>query len=51
MSIVSQFVKNPNSKYFHTINQILQYFTRNTERDITFRKDKKVKLIDYLDSE
>lgn len=48
-SIVSRFAKIASSKHFNAIDQILRYLARNAENSITFREDKKRKLIGYSD--
>ena len=40
ISMISRFVKNPSSKYFNIIDQILQYLAGNPERGIIFRGKK-----------
>lgn len=47
--MVSKFAKNPSSKHFYTIDQVLRYLTGSQDRDIMFGGEKKLKLVGYLD--
>ena len=48
ISMISKFAKNPSSKYFHAIYQILFYLARSQNKDIIFRGKEKLKLVKYL---
>lgn len=48
--IISCFAKNLNSEHFNVIDQILQYLARSVDKKVKFREKKKLKLINYFNS-
>lgn len=48
--MVSRFAKNSSSEHFNAIDQILYYLTESCKRDIIFKREKKLKLVGYSDS-
>lgn len=49
--IMSCFLKNPRPKYFNTVNQILNYLAKSKDLEIMFKKELKLLLLGYFESD
>lgn len=47
--IISRLAKNSSLKHFNTINQIQYYIAGRREKNIIFKREKKLKLVEYSD--